>query len=81
MKFCLIVFASATTANRVKSVLYKKFRINSTLMQTPKALPIVSCSYCLRFSIEHIDTVWDLVTQNGLSTKGIYREMDYEKLR
>lgn len=81
MNFVLIVFASATTANRLKSVLYKKFRINSEVIQTPASLSDKGCSYCLRVRFEHADTVWKIVRENGLSSKGIYSDTDYHKIR
>ena len=48
MNYVLVVFASATTANRVKSVLQKKFGIKSVLIQTPKSLNVKGCSFCLK---------------------------------
>lgn len=81
MNYVLIVFASATTANRVKSVLRKNFGVDSSLIQTPKALNVSGCSYCLKLKKEHMNTVWNIITENGLSSKGIFRDKDYAKLR
>lgn len=81
MNNVLIVFASATTANRVKSVLRKKFGIDSALVQTPKALNVSGCSYCLRIKREHADAAWRLITESGLSSKGIFDSKDYSKLK
>ncbi len=82
MNNVLIVFASATSANRVKSVLRKSFGIDSALVQTPKALNISSgCSYCLKMRAEHLETAWKLVVSNGLSSKGAFDSKDYRKLK
>ncbi len=82
MNSVLVVFASVATANRVKSILSKNFGINSFIIQTPKALSSYSgCSYCLRLSREHMNTVWKIVTSNGLSSKGIFDAQDYTKLK
>ncbi|MBQ4629397.1 MAG: DUF3343 domain-containing protein [Clostridia bacterium] len=81
MDFCLVVFASATTVNRVKSVLLKKFQINSEIVQTPKAIPAKGCSYSLKIKTEYADVVWNLIKENGLSSKGIFRESNFEKIK
>ena len=81
MDFCLVVFASATTVNRVKSVLLKKYNIQSYIIQTPKEIPAKGCSYSLRIGSEYVDTVRDLIKSNGLSSKGIFRESDYKKIK
>ena len=81
MNYVLVVFASATTANRVKSVLQKKFGIKSVLIQTPKSLNVKGCSFCLKTESANVDTIWKIVTDNGLSSKGAFREEDYFKIR
>jgi len=70
----LIVFASVTTANRVKSVLKKKFGIESDVIRAPSALSMSGCSYAVRLSSEFLEPAWNLVMQSGLSSKGAYRE-------
>ncbi len=81
MNKVLIVFASSTSANRVKSVLSKKYGIKSTLMQSPKALNLSGCSYCLELKREDMDTAWKLISSNGLSSKGIYDIRDYKRIK
>jgi len=81
LNYILIVFASFATANRVKSLLYKNYNINSEIMQTPGAIKVKSCSYCLKLKYEHMNLVWNIVTQNGLSSKGIFSNDNYTKLK
>ena len=80
MNYVLIVFASITTANKIKNMLEKKLKIKSKVMQTPKSVPIKSCSYCLRVSEEDLPSVWRLVKSADVYTKGVFRESDYSKI-
>ncbi len=77
MNNCLIVFASATTANRVANILNKKFGIKARLLQTPASVPAPGCSYCLRIDCDHADKARRLIKENGLSSKGVFRENDF----
>ena len=81
MNYSLAVFSSFATANRVKSLLKNKYNINSQIMQTPGGINLKSCSYSLRFLNAHIDTVWNIISSNKLSSKGIFSETNYSKLR
>lgn len=80
MNYVLIVFSSFATANRVKSLLEKNFDIKSELMQTPSGVNEKSCSYCLKLKRSHMDTAWNIVKKNGLSSKGIFSAEDYVRL-
>jgi len=81
MNYILVVFASVTTANRLKSLIRKKYGIESTLIQTPKAIGVKGCSYALKMEEKYVDTVWQVVTDSGVSSKGIYTEGNYFKIR
>lgn len=81
MDYCLVVFASATTVNRVKSVLKRKLNIESEIVQTPGALPADGCSYSLRIKLGDVDRVWTIVKNSNLSSKGVFRESDFRKLK
>ena len=81
MNYILLVFDSFTTANRVKSLLKNNHNINSAIVQTPGGINVKSCSYSLRLLSAHADLVWNIVRQNGLSSKGIFSEPDYVKVR
>ena len=80
MNSILIVFASLTSANRVRSVL-QKMNIGSEIIQTPSGFAYKSCSYSLRIMENNLDTVWKIVSDSGLSSKGAYRESDMTKLK
>lgn len=81
MNYILIVFASVTTATRIKTLLAKKFGIDSVVIQTPKSIGEKTCSYCLKAKEEHMETIWKIVNDNKLASKGIFREGDYARLK
>lgn len=81
MNYILVVFASFTTANRVKSLLKNNHNINSAIVQTPGGINVKSCSYSLRLLSAHADLVWNIVRQNKLSSKGIFSEADFIRVR
>ena len=81
MNYVLIVFSSFATASRVKSLLQKNFNIASELMQTPGKIGVKSCTYSLKLPKSHMETVWNIVQKNGLSSKGVFSYTDYSKLK
>lgn len=76
----LIVFLSMTTANRIKSELEKRYGIKSKVMQTPKTIPVKSCSYCIKLSSADLNKAWNMIKGMDIYTKGVYRESDNSKL-
>ncbi len=80
MSKVLIVFASATTANKIKSELERKFSIKSSVVQTPSNLGFRSCSYSVKLSENDLYTAWNLIKNVNVYTKGVYRESDYSKV-
>ena len=80
MEYVLIVFLSMTTANKVKSELESKFGIKSNVLQTPKTIPLKSCSYCVRLSKADLKIAWNYINKLDVYTKGVYNESDYSKL-
>ena len=81
MSYILIVFASVTSATKMKKYLSKKFNIDARVVQTPKSIGKESCSYCLKTEEKHLDLIWKIITENNIATKGIFREKDYEQLK
>ncbi len=80
MSKALIVFASATTANKIKSELERKFSIKSSVVQTPSNIGLQSCSYSIKLSESDLYTAWNLIKNVNVYTKGVYRESDYSKI-
>jgi len=80
MNKILIVFMSATSANKVKSVLERKYAISSKIIQTPSAVGASGCSYALLLSEGHLHTAWEIVKSMDLSSKGVYRSDTYQKI-
>ena len=80
MNKVLIVFASVTTANKMKNDLEKKHSIKSVVMQTPGELGLKSCSYCLKINESDLYVAWNMIKDSNVYTKGVYREGDYSKI-
>lgn len=81
MDYILVVFASSTTAGRVKALLKKQYNIEANIEQTPSELSLSGCSYSLKTNAKYADLIWKIVSQSGLSSKGIYRLKDYHKIK
>ena len=81
MEYILVVFASSTTAGRVRSLLKKQYDIEAIIEPTPAELSLSGCSYCLKTQSVHADLIWNIVNHNGLSSKGIYRYSDYSRIK
>ena len=80
MENVLIVFLSLTTANRIKSELERRYGIKSKVMQTPKTIPVKSCSYCIRLAAGDLQKAWNMIKNLDVYTKGVYRESDNSKM-
>lgn len=76
----LIVFLSATSAGRVKSILERKYAIPSKIIQTPTGVSASGCSYSLEIREKHLHTAWNLVKDMDLSSKGVFRAGSLEKV-
>lgn len=76
----LIVFLSATSASRIKSVLEKKYAIPSKIMQTPSGIAASGCSYCLELKEKHLHVAWNLVKSMDLSSKGVFKADTLQKI-
>ncbi len=80
MKFVLIVFSSLTTANKIKSELEKRYSIKSKVIQTPKNIPVKSCSYCVKVLESDMSKAWNMVKSLDVYTKGVFGEKDFKKI-
>lgn len=80
MDYVFIVFASLTTAKKINNEAENKFGIKSKVLQTPKGLPIKSCSYCIKVSENDYKKIWELIKNYNVYSKGVFRESDYSRL-
>ena len=80
MDYVLIVFSSLTTANKMNSELTKKFSVNGKVMQTPKGIPLKSCSYCIKLPAANAKTYWEFIKSYNVFTKGMYLERNLTKI-
>lgn len=76
----LIVFLSATSASRVKSILEKRYAIPSKIMQTPSGVAASGCSYCLELKEKYLHIAWNIVKSMGLSSKGAFNADTLQKI-
>lgn len=80
MEYVLIVFGSRTTASKVSLELERKFKINSTVMQTPKKIPLKSCSYSIKAEKNHLKQIIQFLKDMNVYIRGVYDFDDYSKI-
>ena len=80
MNNILIVFASQTSAEKIKSMLEHKFNIRSKLIQTPIAIPVNGCSYSIRLKSEDFEKARSDILNANVRIRGIYKDIDYSKI-
>lgn len=71
MNEVIIIFASATTAARVKKILANE-GFYSKVLQTPKQLSTGGCSFSVSSTAECIPRVREAAKKLGVKIKGIY---------
>ena len=76
----LIVFLSATSAGKVKSMLERKYAIPSKVIQAPSEIATSGCSYCLEINEKHLGVAWRIVKSMGASSKGVFKKDSLEKI-
>lgn len=80
MEYVLIVFSSLTTAKKINSMAEKKYGIKSKVLQTPKELPLKSCSYSIKVLEKDYKKIWEMIKSYNVYSKGVFKEKDYSKL-
>lgn len=80
MNKVLIVFLSATSAGKVKSMLERKYAIPSKLIQAPSELADYGCSYCLEINEKHLNIAWKIVKSMTISSKGVFKKDNLQKI-
>ncbi len=72
MNEVLIVFASATTASRIKKLLEKE-GFYARILQTPKLLSIGGCSFSVKTTEEAIKVCRRFADELSVKIKGVYK--------
>ena len=68
----LIVLASTTSAYSVKTMLEKRYKIYSKIVQAPAQLTFLGCAYCLEIDMIDLNTALSLVKASAVSVRGVY---------
>ena len=76
----LIVLASSTSAFSVKTLLEKRYKIQSRIIQAPAALATLGCAYSLELDSANLKTAMNLIKVSGMSVRGVYNADSYEKI-
>lgn len=69
---CLITFRSVMPAQRAEGVLRAQ-KIGCVVRRTPKWMESQGCGYCLRLSCAQLPQAVELLNQNGISYRKLYR--------
>lgn len=75
MNEIIIVFASATTASRIKKHLIKE-KYYAKVMQTPKSLSDGGCSYCVHTTSDALDESKLYAKRLDVKIKSVYKITD-----
>ena len=77
MKTCYITFRSVTYGQRGQRLL-ERAGISCTLQRTPRWMEQQGCGYYLKLREEDCRRGTDLLQNNGVSFRKVYRQMDQE---
>lgn len=75
MNEIIIVFASATTASRVKKHLVKE-KYYAKVIQTPKNLSDGGCSYCVHTTFDALEASKSYAKLLDVKIKAVYKKTD-----
>lgn len=70
---CLITFRSVMPAQRAECVLQQE-RIGCAVSRTPKWMESQGCGYCLRLGCGRLPRAVELLTENGITYRKLYRQ-------
>ncbi len=73
MSQIIVLYSSATTANRLKNALSRE-GVSASVMQTPKGLSKGGCSYCLRIGQSALPRLRELTHKMDVKIKAVYME-------
>ncbi len=80
MNKVLIVLLSSTSAFSVKTLLEKRYKIHSEIIQAPAKIASLGCSYCLEIDGHDAKTAINIIKVSGISTRGVYTADTYERI-
>jgi len=74
MQNCWIVFASSTSAGRLKRLAFSSGLMDVKIVQAPKAISQNGCTYALTFSAASLSHIVELATDYKIRHGFIYEE-------
>ena len=80
MEKVLVVLASSSAAHAVKTMLEKRYKIYSRIVQAPSCLSVLGCTYCIELNRFELRTAINLIKVSGLSIRGVYDAKTYQKI-
>jgi len=80
MSKALIVLASSTSAYSVKTMLEKRYKIYTRIVQAPAALSNLGCAYCLEIDKMDLKTALSLIKMSTVSLRGVYDACTYQTI-
>lgn len=80
MEKALIVLASSSAVHAVKTMLEKRYKIYTKIIQAPSVISRSGCSYCLEIDKSELRYAINLIRVSDMSIRGIYDSVTYEKI-
>jgi len=80
VKKVLIVLLSSTSAFSLKTLMEKRYKIHSRIIQAPAKLASLGCAYCLEIDAADLKIAVNLIKVSGISTRGVFTADTYEKI-
>lgn len=76
---CLITFRSVMPAQRAEGLLHSE-KIGCAVRRTPKWMESQGCGYSLRLGCAHLPQAVELLEQNRIPYRKLYRQMENGRL-
>ena len=80
MNKVLIVLISSTSAFSLKTMLEKRYKIKSKILQTPADLASLGCSYCIEVDYTDLKTAVNLLNVSGITVRGVFDSVTHKKI-
>lgn len=80
MNKVLIVLVSSTSAFSLKTLLEKRYKIQSRILQTPADLAFLGCSHCIEVDYAELKTAVNLLKVSGITVKGVFDAVSHKKI-
>lgn len=79
MKFCYITFRSITPAQRGEAML-RRSGVECSIQRTPRWMEQQGCGYCLRLHCAEVPAAVQILDENTIPYRKLYRDLQNGKL-